>query len=131
MAVALERHQRGEAKVVPILLRPCDWTTAPFAHCQAFPRDNRPVSTHPAGTDAALSEVARELRRLADQWTAAPAATATATATATAAAAPLEGNLNHRRWPWRLLLPLGALTISAGALVLHGLSRLQSQEGLA
>ncbi|MCS5693651.1 toll/interleukin-1 receptor domain-containing protein [Cyanobium sp. FGCU-6] len=129
MAVALERHQRGEAKVVPILLRPCDWTTAPFAHCQAFPRDNRPVSTHPAGADAALSEVARELRRLADQWPA--ATTATATATATAAAAPPAGNLNHRRWPWRLLLPLGALTISAGALVLHGLSQLQSQEGLA
>src|SRR5438874_10458941 len=28
MKRALERHQRGEARVIPIILRPCDWHTS-------------------------------------------------------------------------------------------------------
>src|SRR5260370_19839659 len=28
---ALERHRRGEARVIPIILRPVDWHVAPFA----------------------------------------------------------------------------------------------------
>ncbi|MFM8661632.1 MAG: TIR domain-containing protein [Cyanobium sp.] len=124
MTVALERHQQGEARVVPVLLRPCDWTSAPFATCQAFPRDNRPVSTHPAGADAALSEVARDLRRLANHW---PGANGTSQPAASPSVLPLP----RRRWPWRLLLPLGAGALGAVALVLHGLSQLQAREGLA
>src|SRR5689334_1262297 len=31
MQRALERHQRGEAHVVPIIVRPCDWQYSPFA----------------------------------------------------------------------------------------------------
>src|SRR5258707_8645015 len=36
---ALERHQANEARVIPILLRPTDWSGAPFAHLQALPTD--------------------------------------------------------------------------------------------
>src|SRR5262249_53954544 len=42
---ALERHQRGEARVIPILLRPCDWQTSPFAHLQCLPRDGKAATT--------------------------------------------------------------------------------------
>src|SRR5215467_10843175 len=31
MKYALERHERGEARVIRIILRPCDWRTSPFA----------------------------------------------------------------------------------------------------
>src|SRR6266566_213407 len=31
MQRALERHQREEARVIPIVLRPCHWFSAPFA----------------------------------------------------------------------------------------------------
>ena len=27
---AMERHEAGEARVIPIILRPCDWQRAPF-----------------------------------------------------------------------------------------------------
>src|SRR3974390_1800962 len=43
MERALERHKRGEARVVPVILRPCDWTTSPFARLNALPRDGRPI----------------------------------------------------------------------------------------
>ena len=33
------RHQRGEARVIPIILRACDWKRAPFAKLQALPKD--------------------------------------------------------------------------------------------
>jgi hypothetical protein len=35
---ALEGHQRGKARVIPIILRPCDWQTSPFAPLQCLPR---------------------------------------------------------------------------------------------
>ena len=34
---ALDRHARGETRVVPILVRPCEWQTAPFAEIQGLP----------------------------------------------------------------------------------------------
>jgi hypothetical protein len=44
MQRAIERHQSGEAKVIPISIRPCDWKGAPFAKFQGLPRDLRPIS---------------------------------------------------------------------------------------
>ncbi|MFM9087676.1 MAG: toll/interleukin-1 receptor domain-containing protein, partial [Cyanobium sp.] len=65
MQEALAREQRKDAVVVPVLMRPCDWESAPFAKSNVVPSDNRPVSTHPGGEDEALALVAGELRRLA------------------------------------------------------------------
>src|SRR5690242_8818617 len=31
MRLALERHQEGTAIVIPLLVRPCDWSHTPFA----------------------------------------------------------------------------------------------------
>jgi len=42
MKRALERQEAGEARVVPILVRPVDWKGAPFAHLQALPTDAKP-----------------------------------------------------------------------------------------
>src|SRR5438309_1086160 len=36
MTRALERHSANEARVIPILVRPCDWSHAPFAHLQCL-----------------------------------------------------------------------------------------------
>ena len=58
---ALERHDRGEARVVPILIRPCDWATAPFARLQALPKDLRPVTSW-RNSDEAWVNVAQGLR---------------------------------------------------------------------
>lgn len=42
---AMERLARGQALVIPILLRPTDWSHAPFARLQALPRNMVPVKS--------------------------------------------------------------------------------------
>jgi hypothetical protein len=37
MTAALERDERGEARVVPIILSPCRWLKLPFRDCRRFP----------------------------------------------------------------------------------------------
>src|SRR5688572_4130169 len=39
MTEALRREQSGEARVIPIILRPCRWETSPFGHLQVLPQD--------------------------------------------------------------------------------------------
>jgi hypothetical protein len=58
---AMDRHERGEATVVPIILRPCDWKTASFGHLLAVPRDGRPVISWP-NPDEAFLDVANTIR---------------------------------------------------------------------
>jgi len=40
---ALERHEKREAIVVPIILKACDWTQTEFAKLQALPRNAKPI----------------------------------------------------------------------------------------
>src|SRR5437879_3717422 len=44
MKRALERHEAGEARVIPIFLRPVDWKGAPFSKLNGLPTDTRPVT---------------------------------------------------------------------------------------
>ena len=65
---AMERHNAGEARVIPIILRPCDWHHAPFGKLQALPTDGKPVtgsSWH--NLDEALYEVAKGIRIAIEQ----------------------------------------------------------------
>ena len=62
MKEALTRHEHGQARVIPIILRPCDWKTAPFAKLQALPRDAHPV-TRWEDKDEAWLDVANGIRR--------------------------------------------------------------------
>lgn len=54
MTVALDRQARGEAIVIPVILRPCEWHHAPFGKLRATPSDGKPVTQwpvhYPAGT---------------------------------------------------------------------------------
>ena len=63
MQQALERHRRGEAHVVPILVRPCDWQHSPFAHLQYLPRNGQPITTW-SNSDEAFLSIAQELRKI-------------------------------------------------------------------
>jgi hypothetical protein len=58
---ALEREKRGEATVIPVLLRQCDTRGAPFAHLTTLPRDGSAVTSH-KNRDEAWTEVARGIR---------------------------------------------------------------------
>lgn len=45
MARALERHDNGTARVIPILIRDCPWKFAPFAKLQVLPSNAKPVAS--------------------------------------------------------------------------------------
>lgn len=59
MLRALERHSAGECRVIPIILRPCDWQHSPFSGLLAVPTDGKPVSKHPNLDDAYLDVVSK------------------------------------------------------------------------
>lgn len=62
MLRAMERHDAGEAIVIPVILRPSEgWTMAPFGQLNAVPTDGRPVTLAP-DRDQAFVEVARAIR---------------------------------------------------------------------
>jgi CheY-like chemotaxis protein len=60
--VAMQRHQRGEASVVPVLVRPCLIEDAPFASIQGLPTDLRAVTSWP-NRDEAWTNVAIGIRK--------------------------------------------------------------------
>lgn len=43
---ALAMHERGDAVVIPIILKSCYWQKASFGHLQALPTDGQPVAEH-------------------------------------------------------------------------------------
>jgi hypothetical protein len=61
MKRALERHGAGTARVIPVILRPCDWQSAPLGRLQALPRDAKPVTSW-KDRDEAFTDVARGIR---------------------------------------------------------------------
>ncbi|MCG8448336.1 MAG: toll/interleukin-1 receptor domain-containing protein [Pirellulales bacterium] len=68
MTRALERHDAGEAIVIPVILRPCDWQPAPFGKLNASPPDGKPI-TKWADRDEAFLEVAKAVRQAASRFT--------------------------------------------------------------
>jgi hypothetical protein len=54
MAEALARHKNGEAVVIPVILRPCNWTGLPFGKLQAATREGKPAQKYPNLDDAFL-----------------------------------------------------------------------------
>jgi hypothetical protein len=61
MALAMKRHESGTARVIPIILRACDWHSAPFGKLLAAPKDGKPIKSWP-DVDEALYDVARQIR---------------------------------------------------------------------
>jgi hypothetical protein len=54
MQQAMKRHEAGYAHVVPIIIRPCDWKSAPFGRLNALPTDAKPVTKWTDPDDAFL-----------------------------------------------------------------------------
>ncbi|MFL6211166.1 MAG: tetratricopeptide repeat protein [Pyrinomonadaceae bacterium] len=63
---AMERHEAKEARVIPIILRACDWHSAPFGKLQAFPKDVNPVIEWQY-RDQAFLDIARGIRHVAEE----------------------------------------------------------------
>src|ERR1051325_2411722 len=58
---AMERHKAGEARVIPVIVRPVDWDGTPFSPLQALPTDRRPVTLW-SNRDEAFVDVIRGIR---------------------------------------------------------------------
>ncbi len=65
MLRALERHDAGEARVIPVILRPCDWQKAPFGKLLVAPADGKAVTKWPDRDDAFL-DITHAIRRVAE-----------------------------------------------------------------
>ena len=63
MRRALERHNSGDAVVVPVILRACDWQHSPFKHLNALPSGGREIAKW-ASLDDAFLNVVQGLRKL-------------------------------------------------------------------
>jgi hypothetical protein len=63
---ALERHKTGEAVVIPVLLRPVDFASTPFATLQASPKGLIPI-THWGNMDEAFVSVVKDIRKAAEK----------------------------------------------------------------
>jgi hypothetical protein len=61
MRSALRRHAKGQARVIPIILRPVDWLRTPIGRLLALPRDGKPVTSWHR-RDEALLDVAKGVR---------------------------------------------------------------------
>lgn len=61
---SMERHEAGEARVIPVILRPCDWPSA-WTRLQALPTDARPVTSW-EDQDEAFVDIVKGIRRVAE-----------------------------------------------------------------
>ena len=63
MQRALARHAAGECRVVPVILRACDWTHSPMGKLLAVPQDGKPITSW-TNPDEAFTDVVRQIRVL-------------------------------------------------------------------
>jgi hypothetical protein len=61
MSRALVRHKLGETRVIPVILRPCDWHGLPIGGLLATPTDGKPVTKWP-DRDEAFLDVVRSIK---------------------------------------------------------------------
>jgi TIR domain len=71
MARAMERHEARKARVIPIVLRPCDWHSAPFGKLVAAPTDGKPIVSWP-DLNAAFLDVVQKIRAALPRGTVQP-----------------------------------------------------------
>jgi hypothetical protein len=68
MQRAMERHESGEAHVIPIILRPVFWQTSPFGKLQALPINAKPVVSPTWNNwDEAFFDIAEGIRKVVEQ----------------------------------------------------------------
>lgn len=61
LAVAMQRHEKNETRVIPVILRTCDWHSMPYGKLQALPTGGIPV-TKMADPDEAYTNIAIGIR---------------------------------------------------------------------
>ncbi|WP_414567214.1 SUMF1/EgtB/PvdO family nonheme iron enzyme [Nostoc sp. CCY 9925] len=66
VTTAIQRHEAGEACVIPIILRSVDWDNAPFGKLQALPKNALPIRSW-NNQDDAFTNVAQGIKSAAEK----------------------------------------------------------------
>ena len=99
MQRAIQRHDAGQARVIPVMLRAVECEGAPFSHIQGVPKNFIPVTSWP-NEDAAFADVAKGIRTAAEELRASgKSAGPLAVVPANSPSLPPIWNLTHRRNP--------------------------------
>ena len=93
---AMERHDRGECRVIPVILRPCDWKTSAFAKLLVIPTDGKPVTRWP-DRDEAFLDVVQHIRAAIPKAPPSPAPTLAPALRPEPAIGPRSSNLRLRK----------------------------------
>ncbi|MEO5681582.1 MAG: TIR domain-containing protein [Chitinophagaceae bacterium] len=64
---AFKKHEEGRARILPVIIRACNWQDTPFAKFQVVPRSARPVSSWESKDEAYL-DIARTVRIISEQF---------------------------------------------------------------
>jgi tetratricopeptide (TPR) repeat protein len=119
---ALVRDKNEEARVVPVILKHCEWRNSRFARLQLTPTDGKPVEDWPTWNHG-FEDVVAALRKLIAELTASPADSVVPPAPATPVASvkppvPVPEKISlppprRRIWQW-----VGAATLIVAVVVL-------------
>ena len=63
MSRALERRSAGDLRIIPLIIRPCDWKSTPLSKLMCLPRDGKAVSSW-ENRDEAYLDIVEGLRRV-------------------------------------------------------------------
>ncbi|MBD2124864.1 toll/interleukin-1 receptor domain-containing protein [Microcoleus sp. ZQ-A2] len=99
MQRTMERRDAGEACVIPIVLKPVDWSGAPFSKLQALPKNAKPVTTW-QNQDEAFLNIAQGIRRAVEEIAKSKVSSSTASGTAapaTPSPSTASGGLTDRQ----------------------------------
>ncbi|AFZ26107.1 putative transmembrane sensor domain protein [Cylindrospermum stagnale PCC 7417] len=64
---AMERHKVGEARVIPVLVRECDWEGTPFSKLEPLPSNRKAIGR--PDNDEAFTDVAKGIRKAVKEMT--------------------------------------------------------------
>lgn len=63
---AIEKHKKGEAKIIPVIVNSCDWKNSPLVDLLVIPTDGKPISKYSNHHDAFL-EITTAIRNVAEK----------------------------------------------------------------
>ena len=61
MQEALTRQKAGKTRIIPLLLRECDWENTPFRELQIVPRDGQAILSRPSKKDLIFAKVVKDI----------------------------------------------------------------------
>lgn len=67
MKIALEKNEKGEAIVIPVILRTCDWLNSPLKDLLAVPKDGKPINKW-EDKDEAYYNVKQNIEKAIDNY---------------------------------------------------------------